>query len=95
MTSQAVGMKTTADYVASHNLKPVWDEDAKQYAIQQEVNGNSEKIWIENGDSVAWKVSLMRKYNLAGISSWRLGFETPDVWTTIHDQFGKYRYPYQ
>lgn len=95
MTSQAVGMKTTADYVASHNLEPVWDEDAKQYAIQQEVNGNSEKIWIENGDSVAWKVSLMRKYNLAGISSWRLGFETPDVWTTIHDQFGKYRYPYQ
>lgn len=95
MTSQAVGMKTTADYVSSHNIKPVWDEDAKQYAIQQDVNGNSEKIWIENGESVAWKVSLMRKYNLAGISSWRLGFETPDVWTTIHDQFGKYRYPYQ
>lgn len=95
MTSQAVGMKTTAEYVSSHNLKPVWDEDAKQYAIQQDVNGNSEKIWIENGESVAWKVSLMRKYNLAGISSWRLGFETPDVWTTIHDQFGKYRYPYQ
>lgn len=95
MTSQAVGMKTTADYVSSHNLKPVWDEDAKQYAIQQDVNGNSEKIWIENEESVAWKVSLMRKYNLAGISSWRLGFETPDVWTTIHDQFGKYRYPYQ
>lgn len=95
MTSQAVGMKTTADYVSSHNIKPVWDEDAKQHAIQQDVNGNSEKIWIENGESVAWKVSLMRKYNLAGISSWRLGFETPDVWTTIHDQFGKYRYPYQ
>ncbi|MDY3119203.1 MAG: glycosyl hydrolase family 18 protein [Peptoniphilus sp.] len=95
LTSSAVGMQTTSGYVASHNLQPTWDEEAKQYTIEQNVNGKSEKIWIENAESVAWKVSLMRKYDLAGISSWRLGFETPDVWTTIADQFSKYRYPYQ
>lgn len=95
LTSSAVGMQTTSDYVKSHNLNPTWDEDAKQYTINQDVNGKSEKIWIENAESAAWKVSLMRKYNLAGISSWRLGFETPDVWTAMADQFSKYQYPYQ
>ncbi len=95
LTSSAVGMQTTAEYVKSRNLNPTWDDEAKQYTINQDVNGKSEKIWIENAESVAWKVSLMRKYNLAGISSWRLGFETPDVWTVMADQFSKYRYPYQ
>ncbi len=95
LTSSAVGMKTTADYVKVRGLNPVWDDEAKQYTIEQSVNGKSEKIWIENAESVAWKVSLMRKYNLAGISSWRLGFETPDVWTAMADQFSKYRYLYQ
>ena len=95
LTSSAVGMKTTADYVTAHGLNPTWDDEAKQYTIEQSVNGKSEKIWIENAESVSWKVSLMRKYNLAGISSWRLGFETPDVWGAMADQFSKYRYPYQ
>lgn len=95
LTSSAVGMQTTAEYVKSRNINPTWDDEAKQYTINQDVNGKSEKIWIENAESVAWKVSLMRKYNLAGISSWRLGFETPDVWTVMADQFSKYRYPYQ
>ncbi|MDD7363361.1 MAG: glycosyl hydrolase family 18 protein [Peptoniphilus sp.] len=95
LDSTAVGMQTTVDYVKTHNLEPVWDDEAKQYTIQQNINGKSEKIWVEDADSVAWKVSLMRKYNLAGISSWRLGFETPDVWTAISNQFSKYQYLYR
>lgn len=94
MSSQAVGMQTTSEYVNTHQLQPTWDDAAKQYTIEQTINGKSEKIWIENAESVSWKVSLMRKYNLAGISSWRLGFETPDVWTSIADQFSKYNYLY-
>ena len=93
--SSAVGMQTTQNYITSHNLMPAWDDKAKQFMIEQNVGGKTEKIWVEDAESIRWKTSLMRKYNLAGVSSWRLGFETPDVWTTMANEFGKYQYSYR
>ncbi len=57
-----------------------WDSKIKQYVFDR----GDEKIWIENVDSLKCKASLVPKYNLAGLASWRKGLETPDVWQVLN-----------
>ena len=40
-------------------------------------------MWMENADTIKNRVILSKKYNLAGVASWRRGFETEDVWYEI------------
>ena len=40
-------------------------------------------MWVEDATSIKNRVDVVNKYNLAGISAWRKGFETLDIWPTI------------
>lgn len=92
LDSSPVGMAETQTYISSQGLEPEWDPEAKQYFIEKSGDNKTEKIWVEDANSIEWKTSLVRKYNLAGVASWRLGFETQDIWDTIHNEFQYYNY---
>ena len=62
-----------------------WDPLAKQYVGHKEMDGALNSIWMENAESLKHKVALVGKYDLAGVASWRRGFETQDVWNVIAD----------
>jgi len=40
---------------------------------------------MEDAQSIAEKVKLIQKYNLAGVAQWKLGFENSSIWQTISD----------
>lgn len=40
-------------------------------------------VWFETPHSLAEKASMARRYGLAGVSVWRLGYESPGVWRTV------------
>ena len=42
-------------------------------------------IWLEDAQSIAAKTSLATKYDIAGVASWRKGFETPNIWSVINE----------
>ena len=44
-----------------------------------------DRIWLEDAQSVAEKVKLVSKYDLAGVSAWKLGFENNGIWQVISD----------
>ncbi|MEI3525499.1 MAG: hypothetical protein V8Q27_04720 [Eubacteriales bacterium] len=46
-------------------------------------DGKTYKVWLEEEESIALKAALIKEYNLAGISAWKLGFERQDIWDTI------------
>ncbi|HBE79781.1 MAG TPA: glycoside hydrolase family 18 [Firmicutes bacterium] len=48
--------------------------------------GTTHEVWYENSASTATKVQLVRKYNLRGVAVWRLGYEDPNIWSTIQRQ---------
>lgn len=79
VSSKTASMSDAAAFVARNGLSPVWLDEAKQFYAETP----TEKIWLEEIQSLGYKVSLVNKYNLAGVASWRLGFETPDVWPEI------------
>lgn len=89
VTSKTISMNEVANIIASKGLNPIWDKDSQQNYVEYEENGSTYKIWIEDANSLEKKVSLVNKYNLAGVGSWRLGFETQNIWDVISKELDK------
>ena len=89
VTSKTISMNEVVSIIASKGLNPIWDKDSQQNYVEYEENGSTYKIWIEDANSLEKKVSLVNKYNLAGVGSWRLGFETQNIWDVISKELDK------
>lgn len=83
VTSEAVGMRSAAEFVANNNIQSQWlDNECQQYGEIQK-GETLYQIWLENYDSVKVKLDVMKTYDLAGVAEWKLGLETPDIWDLI------------
>jgi spore germination protein len=43
-------------------------------------DADAHEVWIEDGASAAARLGLAARFNVAGVSTWRLGQEDPGVW---------------
>lgn len=91
VTSKAITMETTQNWIKDRNLTPVYDEASGQMYVQyaDPTDGATYKIWIEDAMSMKKRAELVKKYNLAGIASWRRGFEQPGIWQVIAETLEK------
>ena len=85
LSSEAIGMDAAAEVLTTNNAETYWDNTTSQQYGEYEKDNCSYKIWVENADSIAAKVQLAVKYNLAGVSAWKLGFENSGIWQVISD----------
>ncbi len=83
VSSITATMGSVQDIITKRNLTPQFDDVAKQNYVEYQDSDGLKKIWIEDDSSLEHKLSLISKYNLAGVSSWRKGFETSSVWPLI------------
>lgn len=83
LSSEAIGMGQAQEVVAKYNVETYWDKNTSQNYGAFENEGAEFQIWIEDAQSIAEKVKLSSKYNLAGVAAWKLGFESSDVWQAI------------
>ena len=58
--------------------KAVWSNKGIEYSF-----------WFETAETIGKRVDIANKYNLAGVASWRRGFETADVWAQINDKLNQ------
>lgn len=83
VTSKAYGMDAIDEVLAANGAEKTWDETSGQYYAEYTADGNTYKVWLEEEESIALKASLIKEYNLAGISAWKLGFERQQIWDVI------------
>ena len=83
VSSKAYGMDAIDEILAANGVEKTWDETSGQYYAEYTADGNTYKVWLEEEESIALKASLIKEYNLAGISAWKLGFERQDIWDVI------------
>ena len=83
VTSRAYGMDAVERIVSEHGAEKTWNDECGQYYAEYEADGNTYKVWLEEEESIEQKAALIREYNLAGISAWKLGFERQDIWDII------------
>ncbi|WP_256832045.1 MULTISPECIES: glycosyl hydrolase family 18 protein [unclassified Paenibacillus] len=84
VSSRAVFMDRPQRIIKEKNLTPVFSAETGQNYIEYEEDGKRKKIWIEDETSVKARIALVNKYHLAGVASWRRGFENPQAWNWIH-----------
>ncbi len=89
ISSQAVGMDAAEEYVRAHNISVEWDEATCQNYGEYTENGVRFQVWLEDEESIRVKLNIMDKYGIAGIASWRLGFEKPIIWDEISIYMGR------
>ena len=66
-----------------------WDDELKQYYVEYKSGTSTKKMWIEDGTSIAAKVSLVTQYNLGGTACWEKDRETSNIWTVIREELEK------
>lgn len=85
LTSQAIGMDQAQEVITTYNVETYWDKKTGQNYGAYENEGASYQIWLEDAQSIAAKVKLVPKYELAGVAAWKLGFENSGIWQVITD----------
>ena len=85
VTSEAIGMDQAQQTIAENNVETYWDKTTSQNYGEYDIDNSTYQIWLEDVQSVAEKVKLVSKYDLAGVSAWKLGFENNGIWQVISD----------
>lgn len=80
LTSSVVNMRSV---VIPDGVEKVWNEQTKQYYIEYEKDGITNKMWIEDEESIKAKLDLINKYNLAGAGFWSKDRELNTIWSVI------------
>ena len=85
VTSEAIGMDAADEVIRKYKVETYWDKDYSQNYGKYEVGNDLYQIWLEDEKSIAAKMELIKKYNLAGVAEWKLGFERSSIWKVIAD----------
>lgn len=62
-----------------------WDDSLKQNYAEYQKDGKTYKIWIEDSESLRYKLELVNTYNLAGAAYWEKDRETDDLWDIVSE----------
>ena len=83
VTSNAYGMDRIQMVIEDAKADMVMDEKTGQHYAEWKDGDVTYKVWLEDQTSVEAKLKLMKEHKLAGVASWRLGFETSSIWELI------------
>ncbi|MEW5932753.1 MAG: glycosyl hydrolase family 18 protein [Bacillota bacterium] len=91
LTSRALGMEEVEALLAERGIEPTFDPASGQDYARWEEGGATFQVWLENERSILARLKLAAKYGLAGVASWRRGFEKPAVWDVIAAELNSLR----
>lgn len=83
LESQALGMNGAAQEIEENQAEKAWNEELGQYFASWDKENSTYMVWLEDVRSIEEKLKLIREYDLAGVSGWRLGLEDSKIWNTI------------
>lgn len=82
-SSEAVTMAVENDFVARNKLTPVVDDATGQNYVEATFDGVLYQMWMEDPMSVTVRLNVIKNAGIAGVASWVLGQETPDIWNLL------------
>lgn len=83
VSNRAIYMKEIPALIASKKATSTWDSQFQQYRIEYNEDGYRYVLWMENEETIKARLQLAKKYDLAGVASWRLGYESAELWKTM------------
>lgn len=95
VANRALTMSGARSVIESNNLVPEWLPSVGQYYAeypndtQQPAGSHTDKIWLEDARSVAGRLALIYKYNLAGSACWQYTQGEDAVWNVFEAVYRK------
>lgn len=83
LDSRAVLMKDIPALLAEVNAKTEFDPQFGQTKVTYTRNGQTYMFWMETEQTIRARLELAKKYDLAGVAFWRLGYEPAELWTMM------------
>ncbi|MCZ8523468.1 glycosyl hydrolase family 18 protein [Paenibacillus mucilaginosus] len=81
--ARSVFMDMPQRMIKEKKLTQSFSKETGQNYIEYKEDGKRNRIWIEDETSVKARTALANKYKLAGVASWRRGYENPAAWEWI------------
>lgn len=88
VTSDALGMEAAENFISNNHVETRWDEETCQNYGEIQMGDTFYQVWLEDEQSIETKLTIMKKYEIAGVAEWKLGFEKKSIWNVI-DAFVK------
>ncbi|OXM16512.1 glycosyl hydrolase family 18 protein [Paenibacillus herberti] len=82
-TSRAVYMKDVPKLINSKAAYASLDAEAGLTKYTYTEEGKTYVFWAETNESIKQRVALAKKYDIAGIAAWRLGYEPAALWDGV------------
>ncbi|MFC4808102.1 glycosyl hydrolase family 18 protein [Paenibacillus sp. GCM10023250] len=83
LSSKAITMAAIPALIKHTQAAGVYDPLSKQIKYTYKQDSYTHVFWAETPDTVQARIRLVKQYGLAGIAAWRLGYESPDMWTMM------------
>ena len=83
ISSKAMGISEAQKWIEANGMKLSWNEETGQYYGELETDEGTKMLWMEETESLALKMNLIKEYDLAGVAAWKLGMEPDGVWDVI------------
>lgn len=80
VTSEAVTMQVSYDFISSNGIETQWDEATNQNYGEMNRGDTLYQVWLEDKDSMQIRLNVMSAYKLGGVASWCAGQEVPEIW---------------
>ncbi|WP_246294381.1 glycosyl hydrolase family 18 protein [Paenibacillus planticolens] len=84
-TSKTLTMEAAQAIIKDKKLTPVFLPDTGQNYVEYKDGEKLIRIWLEDETSIKARLDLVKKYDLAGVATWRRGFEQSSMWKVIQD----------
>ena len=85
LSSEAVGMPEASRFIKRNQIETYWDKESCQNYGEYNNGESFYQVWLEDAESLEVKMGLVKEYGLAGVASWKLGFERKNIWKVIGD----------
>lgn len=89
VSAKTLNMEDANKLMKEKDKYPIWLKNEGQIYFAYHEDGKIYRVWKEDVNSLRLKVDLVKKYKLAGVASWRKGFETKDIWPMINKRLQK------
>lgn len=84
VTSEARSMNGANSFIVDNNLKTRWDSETGQNYAECVISGVTYKVWLEDIQSLSYKLQVVASGDVAGAAFWRLGQEADGIWEIIN-----------
>lgn len=82
--NKAIIMSSLPSLIQQTGAKGVYDAGAGQTKYTYRgTDGYTHVFWAETSATVAARLAIAEKYDLAGVAAWRLGYEQADLWNLL------------